>query len=482
MVVGEVVNEVDLLIIGGGPGGYTAAIRASQLGKTVTLVEKEDLGGVCLNKGCIPSKALISAADRYQSIRQGGEMGFEVDGVTINFSKIQSWKENLVKKLSDGVSGLLKNNRVDVIKGEAFFINENEVRVLNGYESNRFRFNNCIISTGSRPIEIHGIPFGARILSSTEALNLQAIPQSLAVIGGGYIGVELSQAYAKLGAKVTILEVQQTILPQFEKRSVNLVKRKMEKDNIDIITNANVVDIEQSENEVTILYEINGENYKVAADYLLVTAGRRPNTDELALDVLNINVDNKGLIEVDEQCRTSIPNIFAIGDIIKGPPLAHKASYEGKVAAEVICGLISAVDYQVIPLIVFSDPEIAAVGFSEEEAKNEQYNIEVGRFSFLANGRALSLGSSEGFMSIIAERETGVILGAEIVGQGASDLISEVGFAIEMGGTVHDISSTIHGHPTLSEVIMETAKMVSENGSTQSGRMRSLFDQFEQLI
>lgn len=460
MVVGEVANEVDVLVIGGGIGGYSAAIRASQLGRKVTIVERENLGGVCLHNGCIPSKALISASQRYQSILQASELGLEFEEVRVNFSKVQDWKRSVIKKLTDGVNKLLKGNKVEILKGEAFFINENEVRVINGYESNRIHFNYCVIATGSSPVELPGIPFGSRVLSSTEALSLSRVPDRLVVIGGGYIGIELSQAYAKFGTKVTILESHESILPQFEKRAVAQVNRNLKGNGVTIYTNTKVLEAVESENEVNVFFEINGESLQVSADYLLVTVGRRPNTDEIGLDLLDINVDSKGYLEVNDRCQTKFPNIFAIGDVISGPALAHKASYEGKVAAEVICGMATQVDYQAIPIVVFSDPEIAAAGLSEQEAKDRDFDIDVGTYSYGANGRAYTMEAAEGFIKIVVEKGSGLILGALIVGKNASDLIAQLVFAIETCSTVEDIISTVHAHPTLSEMVMEAAEAV----------------------
>ncbi len=458
MVVGEFTTEVDVLVIGAGPGGYVAAIRAAQLGKNVTVVEKGELGGVCLNRGCIPSKALISAAHQYESISHAAGMGIEADNVRVDFAKVQEWKQGVVSKLTGGVGSLLKGNKVEVIKGEALFVSENEVRVIDGYESNRLRFQHCIIATGSRPIELPGFPFGERILSSTEALELKEIPESMVVIGGGYIGIELSQAYAKFGTKVTILEGTGSILPGFDARLISMVKRNLKKAGVNVVTNAMAGGAEQKDDSVSVTYTVNDEEHTVSANYVLVTVGRRPNTEDLGLDLIGVKTSEKGYIEVDGQCRTSVPGIYAIGDIVAGPALAHKASYEGKVAAEVIAGKASAVDYKAIPAVVFSDPEIATVGLTEKEAKDEGYQPVVGKFSYGVNGRALALNAAEGSVTIVGDKESGLVLGAQIVGQEASNLIAEIGLAIEMGATLEDIALTIHAHPTLGEMTMEAAE------------------------
>lgn len=458
MVVGEFTTEVDVLVIGAGPGGYTAAIRAAQLGKSVAVVDKDEVGGVCLNRGCIPSKSLISAAHQYEIMHHASDIGIRAEGIQVDFAKVQEWKNSVVSKLTGGVSSLLKGNKIQRLKGEVLFVNENEVRVFEGYEVNRYRFNHCIIATGSRPIELKAFPFGGRILSSTEALNLQEIPKSLVVIGGGYIGIELGQTFAKFGTEVTVLEGSDTILPGFEKEMSRFVSRNLKKLGVTVHTEALAQSSEQSDSEVTVTFTVKGEEKKVSADYVLVTVGRRPNTDELGLEAIKMEMTERGLIKVDHQCKTNVPNVYAIGDIVEGPALAHKASYEGKVAAEVIAGLPSIIDYKAIPAVVFSDPEVASVGLSETEAKEQGYEVLVGKFPYAANGRALSMNAGDGFVKIIGDKETNLVLGAQIVGPEASNLIAEVGLAIEMGTTLEDISLTIHAHPTLGEMVMEAAE------------------------
>lgn len=461
MVVGEFTTEVDVLVIGGGPGGYVAAIRAAQLGKKVTLVERGELGGVCLNVGCIPSKALISVAHNYEHAQHGmDKMGITTEGVKLDFSKAQSFREEVVKKLTSGVAGLLKGNEVTVVKGEALFVNEREVRVFDNYDVNRYRFNECIIATGSRAIELKAFPFGGRVLSSTEALSLPEVPKSMIVIGGGYIGIELGTAYAKLGTKVTVLEGTDTILPGFEGALTQPVKKNLKAASVEIHTKALAKSMQETENGVTVLAEIKGEEKTFDAEYVLVTVGRRPNTDTLGLDAAGVKLNDRGFIEVDKQGRTNVEHIYAIGDIVPGLALAHKASYEGKVAAEVIAGHPSEVDYRAIPAVVFSDPEIASVGLSEDEAKTQGLKVKAGKFPFAANGRALGINNTQGFVKVVAEEGTDVVLGVQIVGPEASNLIAEAGLAIEMGATLEDIALTIHAHPTLGEVVMEATEVV----------------------
>lgn len=459
MVVGEFTTEVDVLVIGAGPGGYVAAIRAAQLGKTVAVVEKADLGGVCLNVGCIPSKAMIHAAHTYEHTQHTADMGITMDNVRVDFAKVQEWKGGIVKQLTGGVASLFKGHKIQVIPGEALFVTENEVRVFHGYDVNRYRFEHCIIATGSRPIELPAFPFGKRVLSSTEALSLTELPKSLVIIGGGYIGIELGTVFAKFGTKVTILEGSDQILPGFEPDMPRLVERKLKKLGVEIKTKALAQGMEETENGVIVKAEVKGEQQQIEAEYVLVTVGRRPNTDELGLREVGINLTDRGLVVVDKQGRTNIPNVYAIGDIVAGPALAHKASYEAKVAAEAIAGKPSEVDYKAIPAVVFCDPEIASVGINEREAKEQGLDYIVGRFPFAANGRALSVNAGEGYVKLIADKETKLVLGAQIVGPEASNIIAEVGLAIEMGATLEDIELTIHAHPTLGEVTMEAAEL-----------------------
>ena len=463
MVVGDFPIEVDTLVVGAGPGGYVAAIRAAQTGQKVTIVERGNLGGVCLNVGCIPSKALISVGHKFETAKHSEDMGVFASDVKLDWSKAQAFKDGVVKKLVGGVEGLLKGNKVDIVKGEAYFVDGNTVRVINEDSAQTYTFKNAILATGSRPVEIPTFKFTERVVNSTGALSFPEVPEKLVVIGGGYIGTELGSAYANLGSQVTIIEGGKDILAGFEKQMTAVVKKGLKAKGVEVVVGASAKGVEETDNGVIVTYEVGGEEKTVEANYVLVTVGRRPNTDEMGLQEIGIEFGERGLINVDKQCRTNIPNIYAIGDIVAGPQLAHKASYEGKVAAEAIAGEPSIVDYLAIPAVCFTDPELATVGYSEEQAKAEGIEVKAAKFPFAANGRALALNATEGFVKLVARKEDGLLIGAQIVGVGASDMIAEMGLAIEAGMTAEDIALTIHAHPTLGEITMETAEVLLGN-------------------
>lgn len=461
MAAGEASQHIELLVIGGGSGGYVAAIRAAQLGKKVLLVEKSELGGVCLNCGCVPSKALISAAHRYKHMTESGISGLKANEIEVDVAEIQQWKQSkVVNRLKSGIQSLLKKHNVAVFKGEAEFVSDREVRILNEQDILRCRFDHCIVAVGSRPIELKSFPYGDRILSSTEALTLSEIPKRLIVIGGGYIGIELGQMYAKFGTQVTVLEGSPSILPGFETEITRIVNKNLVSIGTTVYTEAMAQSAKRTDNEITVTFTVNNEEKQVTADYVLVTVGRWPNTDgKLGLDKIGIKIGARGLVEVNRKGQTSVPHIYAIGDIIPGPSLAHKASYEGKIVAEAIAGQPSEFDYKVIPSVVFSDPEIASVGLSESEAREKGYDVMIGKFPLAANARALSLTEPEGFVKLVGDKNTGLILGGQIVGTNASDLIPEITLAIEMGATMEDLALTIHAHPTLGELSAEASEV-----------------------
>ncbi|EOC9198572.1 dihydrolipoyl dehydrogenase [Staphylococcus pseudintermedius] len=458
MVVGDFPIETDTIVIGAGPGGYVAAIRAAQLGQKVTIVEKGNLGGVCLNVGCIPSKALLNVSHRFEQAQHGAYLGITAENVSLDFDKVQSFKGSVVSKLTGGVESLLKGNKVEIVRGEAYFVDEHSLRVMDDKSAQTYNFKNAIVATGSRPIQIPNFEFGGRILDSTGALNLQEVPKKLVVVGGGYIGSELGTAYANFGTEVTILEGAKEILGGFEKQMVAPVKKEMKAKGMIIETEALAKSAEETDNGVKVTYEVKGEEKTIEADYVLVTVGRRPNTDELGLEEVGVKLTDRGLVEVDKQSRTSVDSIYAIGDIVPGLPLAHKASYEAKVAAEAIAGQNSEVDYIGMPAVCFTEPELAQVGYTEAQAKEEGLDIKASKFPYQANGRALSLNDTNGFVKLVTLKEDDTLIGAQVVGTNASDVIAELGLAIEAGMNAEDIALTVHAHPTLGEMSMEAAE------------------------
>lgn len=454
-------RKIDNVVIGAGPGGYVAAIKLAQLGKEVLVIEKEKLGGVCLNVGCIPSKALINAAHMMDKIHIAQDMGFNLSlqENIIDMNKLQAWKNKVVKKLTDGIGGLFKFNKVQHIYGNATFKTKNSLEVETSEGKLLVEFNNAIIATGSTPIEISGFKFDeTKILSSTGALNLAVVPKNLVVIGGGYIGMEISSYLLKLGAKVTVVEATPTILPTADQELVNVVTRKLKKKGVTfhLETKAKEAVVKGDNVEVTIETK-DGSLQTIEADYVMVTVGRKPNSRGLGLEEIGVEFD-RNFIKIDKQQRTTIPNIYAIGDVVGGYMLAHKASKEGIVAAEVIAGHKSEFDFYAMPAVIFVDPEIASVGLTEKEALEKGHKVKVGRFPFAALGKALASGESDGFVKIVADEENDNVLGIHIVGQEASSLIGEGALAIEMGATAEDIALTIHPHPTLNESLMEAAE------------------------
>ncbi|MGY3765856.1 dihydrolipoyl dehydrogenase [Vagococcus vulneris] len=460
MVVGDFALELDTVVIGAGPGGYVAAIRAAQMGQKVAIIEREYIGGVCLNVGCIPSKALISAGHKYHDAKHSDVFGVTADNVKLDFTKTQEWKNNgVVSKLTAGVEFLLKKNKVEIISGEAFFVDGNTLRVIHEDGAQTYEFKNAIVATGSRPIEIKGFKFGKRIIDSTGGLNLTEVPKKLVIVGGGVIGAELGSAYANLGAEVTILEGSPQILPTFEKDMVKFVEADFKKKGITVVTKAMAKEAVDNGDSVTVKYEANGKEEAIEADYVMVTVGRRPNTDELGLEIAGVEMTDRGLVKVDEQGRTNVPTIWAIGDIVPGPALAHKASFEAKIAAEAISGKAVANDYVAMPAVAFTDPELAVVGMTEKEAKEQGLDVKSSKFTLGGNGRALSLNQTEGFVRLVTTKDENIIVGGQVVGVGASDMIAEIGLAIEAGMNAEDIALTIHSHPSLAEAVMDTAEL-----------------------
>lgn len=462
MVVGEVAQPVDVLVIGGGPGGYTAAARAQELGKEVTLVERDRLGGVCLNVGCIPSKALIGAAHDLERARRLGAFGVDVsDG--FDLAAVQRWKQEVVDDLVAGVGRLLAG--VDVVAGTARFLDGNRVAVESADHVTHYRFDDAIVATGSRPVSLPGLEAdGDRILDSTAGLALEQVPGSLVVVGGGYVGLELAMAYAKFGSRVTIVEAADRLLSGFDAHLVREVERGCQRLGITVHASARVEDLGGD----TACVRGGEEQFTVPAEKVLVAVGRVPNTADLQLEEAGLEVDGRGLLAVDDQRRTKVPHVFAIGDVTEGPALAHKAMAEGRVAAEVIAGLPSGFD-QVVPLIAFTDPELASVGLTEEAALAEAYDVAVARIGLRSSGRAATLGEREGTVKLVADRAAGTVLGVHIAGAGASELIGEATLAVETAARVEDVAATVHPHPTLVESIAEVAARLLSSERRKQG-------------
>jgi dihydrolipoamide dehydrogenase len=451
VVVGEIARPVDVLVIGGGPGGYTAAARAAELGKEVILVEADRLGGVCLNVGCIPSKALITAADHHHRSGFFALRGLPKAAGDPDLAAVQSWKQEVVDDLVNGVGSLL--SKVEVIQGFARLLDDRRVSVESGDQVAHFQFDACILATGSRPISLEGLPVdGERIIDSTGVLDLDAVPASLAVVGGGYIGLELGTAYAKLGSQVTIVEALDGIGAGFDPELVRVVEAALGELGVTVLTKTRATGITD---EGLTVSSPSGDTV-VTAEKVLVAVGRTPNADDLQLENTGVERTPDGRIVVDDRQRTGSRRIFAIGDLVRGPALAHKASTEGRVAAEVIAGLPAATD-ATVPLIAFTDPELAAVGLTEQQAKDAGHRVVMGKARFASSGRAMTLGSTNGLVKLVVDRDDEVVLGVHIVGPDASDLISEGAVVVECALRLDDVIGTVHPHPTLGESLHDAA-------------------------
>ncbi len=449
-------DEYDLIVIGTGPGGYHAAIRAAQLGLKVLAVERGEVGGVCLNVGCIPTKALLHAAEVKKAAERAVEFGLVLKPEAHDLGRLGAWRDQVVKKLTGGVEFLFKGNGVELKRGEARLRSPREVEV--GGEVVRGK--NVILATGSRPVELPGFAFDEeRVLSSTGALRLEAgLPRRLLVIGGGAIGLEFAGIYRAFGAEVTVLELMDQILPGADRETATQLARALKKQGIKLQTRTKALGFEETEEglKVTLADPEGRETGTLMVDKVLVAVGRRPNSEGLGLKEAGVRTDERGFVPSDAEMKTNVPGVYAIGDLRGAPLLAHKAMKEGVVAAEVVAGRKSAFDQQ-IPSVVYTHPEFASVGLSEEAAKERGLEVKVGRFPFTANGRALTLQETQGLVKVVAEAETGVVLGVHAVGPGASELIPEATLALEMGALADDLELTVHPHPTLSESLMEAA-------------------------
>jgi dihydrolipoamide dehydrogenase len=450
--------RVEAVVIGAGPGGYVAGIRLGQLKKQAMVVERDKPGGICLNVGCIPSKALINAAKYYDKLRHGADIGILADNLRVDMGKMQSWKGEVVAKLTGGVKTLLKANGCDYRTGNARIVAPDTVELVGKEGTTTIKTGAIVVATGSRPIEIPGFKFdGNRIVDSTGALDFASVPERFVVVGGGYIGIEIGTLYAKLGAKVTVVEALPAILPGNDPEIVKLVAKRLKALGVEVITGAKAKSWAEKAGRAVVTLDVGGKDQTIETDKVMVAVGRRPNFENLGLEEVGVKIE-KGFVPVDKQQRTNVPGIYAIGDVAGQPMLAHKASREAEVVAEVIAGHNARFDVRCIPAVIFSDPEVASAGISADEATARGHKVKVGKFPFVALGRAIANADTDGFVKVVTDADSGEVLGIHVVGNGAGDVIAEAALAIEMGAVADDLSLTIHAHPTLPEAIMEAAK------------------------
>ena len=455
-------KHTELLVIGAGPGGYAAAFRAADLGKKVTLIDRDKvMGGVCLNRGCIPSKALLHITKVMDEADSLSKMGVTYGKPKINIDAIRSHKDKIVSQLNNGIASMAKARKVEFVQGSAVFESDSSVKVKseNGYQS--ISFDHCIVAAGSSSSMLPGVPKNNKnILTSKTALDLENIPKSLLIIGGGVIGVELGQVYATLGSKVSLVEFLPNIIPGADQDIVKPLERKLKKQFDSIMLGSKVVEIKEKKSGLlSVKIENSSKTHTLDYEKILVAVGRKPNTEHLNLEAASVVVNEKGFIDVDNYQRTSVPTIFAIGDISDNPMLAHKATHQGKVAAEVVCGEPSIFDPKAIPSVVYTDPEVAWCGLTELQAKEDNISYAKAEFPWAASGRAIAVGANQGKTKILFDDESKTVLGVGIVGPSAGDIISEGMLAIEMGSDVEDISLTVHPHPTLGETFALAAEV-----------------------
>jgi dihydrolipoamide dehydrogenase len=453
--------KTNTVVIGGGPGGYVAAIRLAQLGIETTIIEKNKFGGTCLNVGCIPSKALIHIAKSWEKTnKEFSKIGIHVKNPTLDFAKSQEWKNGVVEKLSNGVEKLLLANGINIIKGGASFIDQNNLAIRQEEQNSTLSFENCILATGSLPNHIPGMEVDQKIImDSTGALNIQELPSSMTIIGGGYIGVELGIAYAKLGVQVHIIEAMDSILNGFDADARKLVERKLKRLKVKVHVATKIIEHQKDDNSITFKLQTPKKEIELTTDCAFVSIGRKPFSASLNLDKCNLETDEKGFLTVNNKMQTATPHIYAIGDLVGQPMLAHKASREGEVAAENIAGKNTVFNPVQIPAVVFTDPEIAVSGITQPEAEKQGIDFKVAQFPYSALGRAMTTNEIEGFAKVITDQED-TILGITIVGAQATDLISAAANLVEQKSNTHQVSATIHPHPTFGEVLMEASKAV----------------------
>ena len=460
-------DNFDLVVIGGGPGGYVCAIRAAQLGlKTACVESRGALGGTCLNVGCIPSKSLLNLSENFHKAKKDfNQQGIEIDGIRLNIEKMMSNKNKSVQILTKGVEFLFKKNKVTYIKGKGVLFSKNDVVVYDNNKKTNYKTKNIVIATGSEVASLPGIKIDEKnIISSTGALSLNKVPKKLAIIGGGYIGLEMGSVWSRLGSEVTVIEYLDFITPGMDREISNEFKKILTKQGIKFQLGSKVNSLKNTGSKVTINYTNikNSKDEILEVDKALISVGRKPYTEGLNLTKVGVKKDNKGRIEVNEKLQTSIQNIYAIGDVIKGPMLAHKAEEEGIAVAEILAGQAGYVNYNVIPGVIYTSPEVATVGKTEEQLKEENKNYKVGKFPFLANSRAKVNNETEGFVKILADSKSDKVLGVHIIGPHCGDMIAEMALAMEFGASAEDIARTCHAHPTHTEAIKEAALAVDK--------------------
>ncbi len=454
--------QVGVAVIGAGPGGYVAAIRAAQLGQRVAVIEREFVGGTCLNVGCIPSKALLDASHLFSQINRASVFGIQVEGASVDFAAMQRHKAKVVKALTTGVRGLLKRQGVERLMGTARFKAPGVLGVESADGTGvTVRADNVIVATGSVEAELPGVPFDdAVVISSRGALGLEMVPDRLVVVGAGYIGLEIGSVYSRLGAEVVVLEMRDRVLPEMDAEVAAAAYTLLRQQGLDIRLGARVAAVQVAGDSARVRYSVEDNEATVEADRVLVSIGRRPATDGLGLDAIGLETDDRGFIIVDHGMRTGVPGVYAIGDVVATPMLAHVAMDEGVVAAECIAGQVAAMEYDAIPAVVFTHPELASVGLQEQEAELRGHRLKVGRFPFRGNGRARARDDMEGWVKVIADADTDAILGVHCVGPEAGHLIHEAVVAMGYGGCAEDLALTVHAHPTLSEAFKEAALAV----------------------
>ena len=450
----------DLVVIGAGPGGYTAAFRAADLGLRVALIDKNNvLGGVCLNVGCIPSKAFLHAAKVIDDSKEASLAGIDFTSPVINLEKMKHWKNSVIDELTKGLKGLAKQRKVECFQGQATFKSEQTIEIALANDRQEIQFSNAIIAVGSEPASLDFLPDDPRVIDSTGALEPKEIPNTILIIGGGIIGLEMATIYSALGSKVTIIELLDQLMPGTDEDLVKPLERQLEKKCEAIYKSSKVIEAEANENGISVVLEIDDQQQQQIFDQVLVAIGRQANGNKIKAKDIGVDVNDNGTISIDGQMRTNCRNIFAIGDVVGDPMLAHKASHEGKIAAEVIAGQKSVMDIRCIPSVAYTDPEVAWVGLTENECKNQNIDYKKGIFPWSASGRALTIARNEGLTKLLFDPKTKRVIGGGIVGTNAGDLISEIALAIEMDCDVSDIALTIHPHPTLSETVALAAEV-----------------------